>query len=140
MACKGLRAKGVVLIQSVSKHTGIPAVWNGMRVDIPSLPRHLSLALLMGEVSLTGVLGTGTGIAVLCACAPKSFKEDATTRKPELHPSQAVMPQTLCNAGSLRGSSVKIGTMQRRLAWPLHKSRSVNNLYPFYVQNPLQRP
>ena len=33
---------------------------------------------------------------------------------------------------SLRGSSVKIGTMQRRLAWPLrkddtHKSRSVSN-------------
>ena len=33
---------------------------------------------------------------------------------------------------SLRGSSVKIGTMRRRLAWPLrkddtHKSRSVNN-------------
>ena len=34
---------------------------------------------------------------------------------------------------SLRGSSVKIGAMQRRLAWPLrkddtHKSRSVNNV------------
>ena len=33
---------------------------------------------------------------------------------------------------SLRGSSVKIGTIQRRLAWPLrkddtHKSRSVNS-------------
>ena len=33
---------------------------------------------------------------------------------------------------SLRGSSVKIGTIQRRLAWPLrkddtHKSKSVNN-------------
>ena len=33
---------------------------------------------------------------------------------------------------SFRGSSVKIGTIQRRLAWPLrkedtHKSRSVNN-------------
>ena len=33
---------------------------------------------------------------------------------------------------SLRGPSVKIGTIQRRLAWPLrkddtHKSRSVNN-------------
>ena len=33
---------------------------------------------------------------------------------------------------SLRGSSVKIGTIQRILAWPLrkddtHKSRSVNN-------------
>ena len=33
---------------------------------------------------------------------------------------------------SLRGSSVKIGTIQKRLAWPLrkddtHKSRSVNN-------------
>jgi hypothetical protein len=33
---------------------------------------------------------------------------------------------------SLRGSSVKIGTIQRRLAWPLrkddtHKSRSVLN-------------
>ena len=36
---------------------------------------------------------------------------------------------------SLRGSSVKIGTIQRRLAWPLrkddtHKSRSVNNFFP----------
>ena len=34
---------------------------------------------------------------------------------------------------SLRGSSIKIGTIQRRLAWPLrkddaHKSRSVNNM------------
>ena len=37
---------------------------------------------------------------------------------------------------SLRGSSVKIGTIQRRLAWPLrkddtHKSRGVNNLLVF---------
>ena len=37
---------------------------------------------------------------------------------------------------SLRGSSVKIGTIQRRLAWPLrkddtHKSRSVNNFFTF---------
>ena len=36
---------------------------------------------------------------------------------------------------SFRGSSVKIGTIQRRLAWPLrkddtHKSRSVNNYNP----------
>ena len=35
---------------------------------------------------------------------------------------------------SLRGSSVKIGTIQRRLAWPLrkddtHKSRSVNHFF-----------
>ena len=35
---------------------------------------------------------------------------------------------------SLRGSSVKIGTIQRRLAWPLrkddtHKSRSVDNFF-----------
>ena len=35
---------------------------------------------------------------------------------------------------SLRESSVKIGTIQRILAWPLrkddtHKSRSVNNVY-----------
>ena len=35
---------------------------------------------------------------------------------------------------SLRGSSVKIGTIQRRLAWPLrkddtHKSRSVNSFF-----------
>ena len=41
---------------------------------------------------------------------------------------------------SLRGSSVKIGTIQRRLAWPLrkddtHKSRSVNNfLYKCWRQ------
>ena len=39
---------------------------------------------------------------------------------------------------SLRGSSVKIGTIQRRLAWPLrkddtHKSRSVNNFLPANV-------
>ena len=40
----------------------------------------------------------------------------------------------LCEMDSLRGSSVKIGTIQRRLAWPLrkddtHKSRSVNNFF-----------
>ena len=44
------------------------------------------------------------------------------------------MPEPL-QLDSLRGSSVKIGTIQRRLAWPLrkddtHKSRSVNNFLP----------
>ena len=39
---------------------------------------------------------------------------------------------------SLRGSSVKIGTIQRRLAWPLrkddtHKSRSVDNFVCLYL-------
>ena len=43
---------------------------------------------------------------------------------------------TTLNLDSLRGSSVKIGTIQRRLAWPLrkddtHKSRSVHNFFPF---------
>ena len=38
---------------------------------------------------------------------------------------------------SLRGSSVKIGTIQRRLAWRLrkddtHRSRSVNNIFQAY--------
>ena len=40
----------------------------------------------------------------------------------------------MTSSDSLRGSSVKIGTIQRRLAWPLrkddtHKSRSVNNFF-----------
>ena len=40
----------------------------------------------------------------------------------------------------LRGSSVKIGTIQRRLAWPLrkddtHKSRSVNNFFATFLVN-----
>ena len=39
-----------------------------------------------------------------------------------------------CPLDSLRRSSVKIGTIQRRLAWPLrkddtHKSRSVTNFF-----------
>ena len=39
---------------------------------------------------------------------------------------------------SLRGSSVKIGTIQRRLAWPLrkddtHKSRSVHSFLTFFL-------
>ena len=43
---------------------------------------------------------------------------------------------------SLRGSSVKIGTIQRRLAWPLrkddtHKSRSVNNLFANSIFRPV---
>ena len=43
-----------------------------------------------------------------------------------------VYPGPLLTSDSFRGSSVKIGTIQRRLAWPLckddtHKSRSVNN-------------
>ena len=52
-----------------------------------------------------------------------------------------LQPTTSCFASlpisdSLRGSSVKIGTIQRRLAWPLrkddtHKSRSVNNFLTF---------
>ena len=42
--------------------------------------------------------------------------------------------KNFCMSDSLRGSSVKIGTIQRRLAWPLrkddtHKSRSVNNFF-----------
>ena len=42
--------------------------------------------------------------------------------------------RTVAQLDSLRGSSVKIGTIQRRLAWPLrkddtHKSRSVNNSF-----------
>ena len=45
---------------------------------------------------------------------------------------------------SLRGSSVEIGTIQRRLAWPLrqddtHKSRSVNNVKSEAADGP-QRP
>ena len=41
---------------------------------------------------------------------------------------------------SLRGSSVKIGTIQRRLAWPLrkddtHKSRSVNNFLRVHIRD-----
>ena len=41
---------------------------------------------------------------------------------------------------SLRGSSVKIGTIQRRLAWPLrkddtHKSRSGNNFFDPYTRD-----
>ena len=45
---------------------------------------------------------------------------------------------------SLRGSSVNIGTIQRRLAWPLrkddtHKSRSVNN-FVFVKRKSLRRP
>jgi len=44
---------------------------------------------------------------------------------------------------SLRGSSVKIGTIQRRLAWPLrkddtHKSRSVNNFLRCHLPPPLR--
>ncbi len=40
-----------------------------------------------------------------------------------------------------RGSSIKIGTIQRSFAWPLrkddmHKSRSVNNIYMYiYICN-----
>ena len=46
---------------------------------------------------------------------------------------------------SLRGSSVKIGTIQRRLAWPLrkddtHKSRSVNNFFGHRSPGPRPSP
>ena len=56
-------------------------------------------------------------------------------------PPPANLPNTsvgLHNLDSLRGSSVKIGTIQRRLAWPLrkddtHKSRSVNNALAAHI-------
>ena len=45
---------------------------------------------------------------------------------------------------SLRGSSVKIGTIQRRLAWPLrkddtHKSRRVHNFFFVHQMQPPDR-
>ena len=63
-------------------------------------------------------------------------------RTMQLHWSQAIRMFYVCPTNkdvildSLRGSSVKIGTIQRRLAWPLrkddtHKSRSVNNFFWF---------
>ena len=72
-----------------------------------------------------------------CTCADKTL---ATRRwsASHLRSGQSQSQQTLNNLclDSLRGSSVKIGTIQRRLAWPLrkddtHKSRSVNNF--FYI-------
>ena len=56
-----------------------------------------------------------------------------------IRPSRAAAAKHLSD--SLRGSSVKIGTIQRRLAWPLrkddtHKSRSVTN---FFCSSPLCR-
>ena len=48
-------------------------------------------------------------------------------------------PPRILTSDSLRGSSVKIGTIQRRLAWPLrkddtHKSRSVNNFFEIFIE------
>ena len=55
--------------------------------------------------------------------------------------SVAVVTTNLCSehSDSLRESSVKIGTIHGRLAWPLrkddtHKSRSVNNLNNFRMK------
>ena len=44
----------------------------------------------------------------------------------------------VCKSDSLRGSSDKIGTIQRRFAWPLrkddtHKSRSVNIFFVLQI-------
>ena len=67
-------------------------------------------------------------------CGAKLYGKTART-KPRTEPrprgvTASQRRQTLSD--SLRGSSVKIGTIQRRLAWPLrkddtHKSRSVHN-------------
>ena len=71
-----------------------------------------------------------------CCCCPSSGVE--------AHCSIACLhsfPAAASLLDSLRGSSVKIETIQRRLAWPLrkddtHKSRSVNN---FFAQCPCRR-
>ena len=52
----------------------------------------------------------------------------------DLHRAQSWLFGCTMMSDSLRRSSVKIGTIQRRLAWPLrkddtHKSRSVNNFF-----------
>ena len=55
-------------------------------------------------------------------------------------------PAVLLLLDSLRGSSVKIGTIQRRLAWPLrkddtHKSRRVDDFFEkFHLHLPLPHP
>ena len=66
-----------------------------------------------GIVAVAFVVAAGVAVrwCVCCQCCSQTVSPDA-----------------------LRGSSVKIGTIQRRLAWPLrkddtHKSRSVNNFF-----------
>ena len=72
-------------------------------------------------------------IVMLCCRKGESGRLENTASEKVIPPEEITPPED-----SLRGSSVKIGTIQGRLAWPLrkddtHKSRSVNNFVP-YVQ------
>ena len=58
--------------------------------------------------------------------------DEATSALDEANENKAPEAKAGWSLDSLRGSSIKLGTMQRRLAWPLrkddtHTSRSVSN-------------
>ena len=94
----------------------------------------LELAQRLSRVALASHAarrGTPFGVTNLSATQPSD-----TARATNGKISGYFFEAKLVHSDSLRGSSVKIGTIQRRLAWPLrkddtHKSRSVNNCsYP----------
>ena len=80
-------------------------------------------------------------ISRCCTLSQNGYGENTVSQDHHTHSFRKALC-FLCNhnskhyfSDSLRGSSVKIGTIQRRLAWPLrkddtHKSRSVNNFLP----------
>ena len=89
---------------------GLPA-WSYLHQTGPSCPPQVLEGFCWGK-----------------ACLAEGWSATFAANKPQRN-------SRLVLLDSLRGSSVKIGTIQRRLAWPLrkddtHKSRSVTNFLP----------
>ncbi len=75
-------------------------------------------------------------LVLICKAArfPKLYATQSAHDPARLKQERSDSRLKLSDLDSLRGSSVKIGTIQRRLAWPLrkddtHKSRSVYNFF-----------
>ena len=89
---------------------GLPA-WSYLHQTGPSCPPQVLEGFCWGK-----------------ACLAEGWSATFAANKPQRN-------SRLVLLDSLRGSSVKIGTIQRRLAWPLrkddtHKARSVTNFLP----------
>ena len=111
---------------------GSPSTWCTGRTAVHSTPPAiLPLGAQRGVTLPKYKFGFGEALLVEGQLLAAKAAHARASRRPGV---RRLCLKRACISDSLRGSSVKIGTIQRRLAWPLrkddtHKSRSVNNFF-----------
>ena len=109
-------------LQNIKKRTAQTLIASERRTKQRASHRRLKCACVLGKALMSSAIPL---------CASEERTNNICLAICEIDRGDSIGVKS---SDSLRGSSVKIGTIQRRLAWPLrkddtHKSRSVNNFF-----------